>query len=309
MSIPSFQGIMRPALERLGDGQVHAFSDFVDAMSDHFNLTTDERSELISSGRQPRMTNRTAWTLTHLTKAGMVVRPSRGQLQITAQGIALLSAHKEDIDTRLLSKLSESYRAFRSGNSKSLSGGDSAGQSEKLDVAEEATPHELIETSYVRVQALLADELLERIRTMTPAFFERLVVEVLVAMGYGGSRQDAGRAVGGTGDGGIDGLINEDPLGLDVIYIQAKRWTDTVGRPTVQGFAGSLDGYRARKGVFITTSRFSDDALQYVRQIEKRIVLMDGQRLAQYMIEHGVGVSDVATYRVRKLDEDYFSGT
>ena len=168
------------------------------------------------------------------------------------------------------------------------------------------TPLETLETAYLDLRRQLADELLQTIRSASPAFFEKLVVDVLVAMGYGGSLKDAGEAIGRRGDDGIDGIIKEDRLGLDVVYIQAKRWAATVGRPDVQGFAGSLEGHRARKGVFITTSQFSKDAKEYVNRIEKRIVLIDGEQLAQLMIDSGVGVSDVEHYRVRTLDQDYF---
>jgi restriction system protein len=183
---------------------------------------------------------------------------------------------------------------------------DPAGPGEPSDQSEQATPLEMLEGSYLRLRRELADEILQTVHTATPAFFERLVVDVLVAMGYGGSLKDAGEAVGRSGDGGIDGIIKEDRLGLDVVYIQAKRWTGTVGRPDVQAFAGSLEGHRARKGVFITTSQFTKDANEYVNRIEKRIVLIDGEQLAQLMMDFGVGVADVGTYHVKKLDRDYF---
>ncbi len=168
------------------------------------------------------------------------------------------------------------------------------------------TPSELLESSYQGLRQALADELLERIEKASPRFFERLVVDLLVAMGYGGSRADAGQAVGRSGDDGIDGIIKEDRLGLDFVYVQAKRWDQAVSRPLVQAFAGSLEGQRARKGVFITTSRFTREAEEYVTRIEKRIVLVDGERLAQLMIDHGVGVADVASYHVKRVDLDYF---
>ncbi len=171
---------------------------------------------------------------------------------------------------------------------------------------ENQTPLEILENAYQRLRRELADELLQTVRSATPAFFEHLVVDLLVAMGYGGSLKDAGQALGRTGDDGIDGIIKEDRLGLDAVYIQAKRWTASVGRPEIQAFAGSLEGQRARKGVFITTSQFSKDADEYVKRIEKRIVLINGEQLAQLMIEHDVGVDLVNTYKVKKLDRDYF---
>jgi restriction system protein len=179
------------------------------------------------------------------------------------------------------------------------------------DVADEtddaaATPEDLVEKGYEQLRRTLASDLLEKVKSCSPRFFERLVVDLLVAMGYGGSRQDAGKAVGQARDGGIDGIIKEDKLGLDAVYIQAKRWEQPVGRPVVQGFSGSLDPHRARKGVFITTSRFTDDAREYVDKIEKKIVLIDGEELAQLMIDHGIGVTDMATYTLKRMDTDYF---
>lgn len=174
---------------------------------------------------------------------------------------------------------------------------------------EKGTPEEVLEASYQRLREELAEEILDRIMEATPSFFEKLVVELLLRMGYGGSRKDAGQAIGQGGDAGIDGIINEDRLGLDVIYVQAKKWdrNRTVGRPEVQAFAGSLEGQRARKGIFITTSQFSSDAREYVQRIEKKIVLINGELLADLMIEHGLGVTTVATYDVKKIDSDFFA--
>jgi restriction system protein len=169
------------------------------------------------------------------------------------------------------------------------------------------TPEETLESSYQNLRSKTAQDLLERVMACSPRFFEQLVVDLLVAMGYGGSRKDAGQAVGQSGDGGVDGIIKEDRLGLDVVHIQAKRWKDTVGRPTVQAFAGSLEGYRARKGVLITTSQFSQEAKSYVTNIEKKIVLIDGEQLTQLMLDYGIGVSEIATYTVKQIDLDYFA--
>jgi restriction system protein len=170
------------------------------------------------------------------------------------------------------------------------------------------TPEEILEASYQNLRNDLSQELIDRVMQCSPRFFEKLVVDLLVAMGYGGSRKDAGQAIGQTGDGGVDGIIKEDRLGLDIVFIQAKRWESTVGRPVVQAFAGSLEGFRARKGVLLTTSTFTKDARDYVERIEKKIVLIDGEQLAQLMIDYGIGVTEVATYSVKKADLDYFGG-
>ncbi len=176
----------------------------------------------------------------------------------------------------------------------------------ELDAAAGVSPEETLAASYTLLRNTLAAELLEAVRKATPAFFEKLVVDLLVAMGYGGSVEDAGSAVGGVGDDGVDGMIKEDKLGLDVVYIQAKRWSSTVGRPAVQAFAGSLEGHRARKGVLLTTADFSQEARDYVQRIEKKIVLIDGPKLAQLMIDYDVGVTKERTYVVKRIDRDYF---
>lgn len=225
----------------------------------------------------------------------------RGRFRITARGREVLQRKPSRIDMKFLEQFPE-YTAFAALSRTAPEAEPSAPE----PLAATETPEELLDESYQELRRRLADELLDRIKACDPQFFEKLVVDLLVTMGYGGSRKNAGQAVGQSGDEGIDGIIKEDRLGLDVVYIQAKRWTHTVGRPMVQAFAGSLEGQRARKGVLITTSDFSREARDYVRQIEKKIVLIDGGELAKLMMDHGVGVAEVATYTVQKLDLDYF---
>jgi len=235
-----------------------------------------------------------------LKKAGLIESPARGRVRITQAGRDALGRNPKQIDNEFLKQF-PSFVEFKSTNS----------SPEQLEAPDEtvsnATPEELLDASYSTLRSALADELIERVKSCSPEFFERLVVELLVAMGYGGSLADAGQAIGRSGDAGIDGIIKEDRLGLDVVCIQAKRWKATVGRPEVQAFAGSMEGYRSKKGVLITTSSFSKDAEEYVKHIERKIVLLDGTKLAQFMIDCGIGVSVANTYVVKRLDHDYFS--
>ncbi len=301
MPVPDFQSFMLPVLKIAGDGQDHYLSDVIELLALHFRLTEQEKKELLPSGRQSRLDNRVGWALTHMRKAGIFESTGRGKFRITARGLELLKTSPIGINMKTLLQYPEfvEFRKRQQDNNK---------QDEKeIEPEHEQTLEETLETSYQNLKRVLAQELLERIKKCSPRFFERLVVDLLVGMGYGGSRKDAGQAVGQSGDGGIDGIIKEDKLGLDVVYIQAKRWESTVGRPVVQAFAGSLEGQRARKGVLITTSQFSQDAKDYVTRIEKKIVLIDGEQLAQLMIEHGTGVTEIASYTIKKVDGDYFN--
>jgi restriction system protein len=298
MSVPDYQALMFPILRLAGDKQEHSLAEAIDRLGIEFKLTDGERRELLPSGRQSKFDNRVGWALTYLKKAGLLESTARGRFRITNRGVEVLSRSKpEDIRTKFLRQYPE-FVQFQAASRPEIGG------EEKEEL--EQTPEERLESSYQALRRELAGELLDRVRKCSPKFFEKLVVDLLVAMGYGGSRKDAGQAVGQTGDGGVDGIIKEDKLGLDVVYIQAKRWDATVGRPVVQAFAGSLEGMRAKKGVMITTSNFSKEAREYASVIEKRIVLIDGEELAQAMIDHGVGVNEVAVYAVRKLDLDYF---
>lgn len=301
MPIPDFQSAMLPVLRLAQDGKDHTLREAVEAIAVEFKATEEERNELLPSGRQRRLHNRVGWAKTYLQKAGLVAPNGRGRFRITSRGKEVLQRRPNRIDMKFLEQFPE-YNAFAALRHDAAEAEPSAPE---LPSTTE-TPEELLEESYQELRRRLADELLDRIKACDPQFFEKLVVDLLVTMGYGGSRKDAGLAVGQSGDEGIDGIIKEDRLGLDVVYIQAKRWNNTVGRPVVQAFAGSLEGQRARKGVLITTSDFSREARDYVRQIEKKIVLINGVELAKLMIDHGVGVTEVATYTVKKLDLDYF---
>lgn len=285
-------------LKITSDGKEHGFSEVAEALSLHFKLTSDDRKEMLSSGRQAKFENRVGWAQTYMKKAGLLESPGRGKVRITARGLKVLKEGHTDISAKFLRQFPEFMEFQKTSRQED-------GQDEK-DEGTEQTPEESLESSDQSLRRDLGQELLSRVKGCSPRFFEKLVVDLLVAMGYGGSRIDAGQAVGRSGDGGVDGIIKEDKLGLDAVYLQAKRWEGTVGRPTVQEFAGSLDGYRARKGVLITTSGFSKEAKDYVDKIEKKIVLIDGEQLVQLMIDHGVGVGEAATYTVKKVDLDYF---
>lgn len=298
MPIPDFQSLMRPLLTRLQDSQPHKFGDLVPLVARDLQLTNDELEVLLPSGRQGMFRNRLHWASFYMLKAGLLERPRKGWLRITARGTEALQS-AEPINSKSLQRFEE-FREFQKGSG----GGDGGGG--VTPPPEPRTPEELLEQGYAQHRDSLASELLVRVKNCSPAFFEQLVVDLLVTMGYGGSRKDAGRAVGRSGDGGIDGIIKEDRLGLDAVYVQAKRWEASVGRPVVQAFAGSLEGHRSRKGVLITTSDFSSEARDYVDRIEKRIVLIGGKDLADLMIEHGIGVTIVQNYTLKRLDSDYF---
>jgi len=301
MGVPDFQSIMLPLLRLASDGQEHLLRETIDALATKFQLTEADRKELLPSGRQATFNNRVGWARTYLTKARLIELPRRGHCRITSRGLEVLKANPPKINIAFLEQYPE-FIEFRSQDKKPSPSGTDELQTD------EQTPEESLESAYQKVRRGLATELLRTIKGCSPEFFERLVVDVLTKMGYGGSRKEASQAVGRSGDGGIDGIIKEDRLGLDIICIQARRWdtNNTVGRPEVQKFAGSLQGHRARKGIFITTSDFSKEALDFVSRIDSKVVLIDGQTLVQHMINHSVGVSTVASYEVKKIDSDYF---
>ncbi len=299
MSIPGFQTLMLPLLTLAADQREHSLSETTEALASQFDLSDDERKEPLASGSQPKFNNRIGWARTYLKKAGLLEYTGRGKFRITQRGVEVLEEEPSEMSIKFLDRFPE-FVEFRTPRKR---------PDEEEDEGEgELTPQELLESSYKTLRSQLAHELLDQVLARDPGFFEKLVVDLLVAMGYGGSRSDAGRAVGGSSDGGIDGIIKEDKLGLDAVYVQAKRWKDPVGRPVVQGFAGSLQGEKARKGVLITTSRFSPGARDFAERLDRRIVLIDGEELAELMIDHGVGVSEVETYVVRAIDLDYFEG-
>lgn len=299
MPIPDYQECMLPVLELLSDGQDHRLRDLTRLVADRFGLVESERAEMLPSGQQTVISNRVAWAKTYLKKAGLLANPTRGFVRITDEGRKVLTTKPSKIDNDFLRK----YDSFEEFVKKATEDDGEAAR----PVASE-TPEESIESSHRILQDALADELLDKIKSCSPQFFEHLVVDLLVAMGYGGSISDAGQAIGKSGDGGIDGIIKEDKLGLDVVCIQAKRWEKNVGRPEVQAFAGSMEGMRAKKGVLITTASFTNDAEEYVTRIERKIVLIGGKRLAQLMIEHDIGVATAHAYIVKKIDFDYFDG-
>lgn len=298
MSVPDFQTLMLPVMKISEDGQEHVLSDVVESLADQFKLSETDRREMLPSERQPRFHNRVNWAVTYLKKAGLVESRGRGRFRIAERGRDLLRNNPPKINMKLLEQFEE-FVEFRKFSREKEEPAAREGEAEQ-------TPEETLESSYQALRRNLASELLERAKKCSPRFFEKLVVDLLVRMGYGGSLTDAGQAVGQSGDGAIDGIIKEDKLGLDVAYIQAKRWENTVGRPVVQAFAGSLEGQRARKGVLITTSQFSPEAREYVGRIEKKIVLIDGAELAQLMIDHEAGVSDVISYSLKRVDADYY---
>lgn len=297
MPIPDFQSIMLPLLRLAGDNKPHSLRDAVDALAKQFLLSDAERSALLPSGRQPVFDNRVGWARTYMKKAGLLEAPRRAIFQVTARGLEVLKGDPSRIDIGFLEQFPE-FKSFRGRHEKE--------PGQPPAPPEDSTPEETLENAYERIRANLEAELLERVKGCSPRFFERLVVELLVKMDYGGALRDAGKAIGRSGDGGVDGIIKEDRLGLDVVYVQAKRWDTTVGRPELQKFAGALQGHRAKKGVFITTSDFSKDAIHYASQIESKIALIDGEQLARLMSDHGLGVSLVETYNIMRIDSDYF---
>lgn len=300
MAIPDYQTLMLPFLRLLEDGADHRATEAVDRLSDEFGLTEEERQQHLTSGPQLVMRNRVGWACTYLKKAGLIVSPDRGVFQITERGRSVLSSAPNRIDVKYLERFPE-FIAFRQ-----LRREHSEPRPTDSDAILETTPEEALDSDYQRLRVDLELEILEQVKSTSPAFFERLVVELLVSMGYGGSLRDAGQAVGRSGDGGIDGIIKEDRLGLDVIYVQAKKWDSTVGRPEIQKFAGALQGHRARKGVFLTTASFSSDAIDFASRIDSKVILIDGPTLAKYLIDHNVGVSLSQVYEVKKIDSDYF---
>lgn len=299
MAIPDYQSCMLPLLNFYGDSKDHTFREVVEALAKDFKLTDEERRELLPSGQQEIFDNRIGWARTYMKKAGLIEAPKRGINKITARGLDVLKQKPSRIDVNFLMQFDE-FKKFRAlKHQKVVEPSES--------IVNDNTPEESLEIAYQRIRDDLAAELLQRLKMCSPSFFERLVVEVIVKMGYGGTRQDAGKAIGKSGDGGIDGIIKEDRLGLDAIYIQAKRWENVVGRPEIQKFVGALSGHHAKKGLFITTSYFSSDAADYVSRIDAKVVLIDGETLAQLMIEHNVGVSTVNAYEIKKVDSDYFA--
>ena len=304
--IPDFESIMLPLLKLAADKQEHHIREAIEKLASQFNISDDEKKELLPSGQLAVFDNRVGWARTYLKKAGLLETPRRGFLKITERGLKVIESSPSEINVSFLSQFPEfvEFRTIR--YAKAEEGANETGTTSTHLLDEKRTPEEYIGIGYNLLQKDLASDLLERIKQCSPDFFEKLVVELLVKMGYGGSIQDAGKAIGRSGDEGIDGIIKEDKLGLDIIYIQAKKWDSSVSRPEIQKFAGALQGQRARKGIFITTSSFSRDAIEYVSKIDNKIILIDGEQLSKLMIDHDVGVSKVSSFDIKKIDSDYF---
>jgi restriction system protein len=298
MPIPDYQATMLPFMQLAGDKAEHSLREAIETLANGFKLTEQERQELLPSGQQEIFTNRVGWARTYLKKAGLIETTRRGFFKITERGLDVLKQKPAQINSKFLRQFEE-FRTFQARREPNENIAD--------EIEQPRTPQEALEQAYQSLRAELAAEILSQIKQSPPSLFERLVVELVVKMGYGGSRKDAGQAIGKSGDEGIDGIIKEDRLGLDIIYLQAKRWEATVGRPEIQKFAGALQGQRARKGIFITTSDFSRDAEEYAAKIESKIILIDGEQLAQLLIDHNIGVTPVSNFEIKKIDSDYFT--
>lgn len=303
MAIPTYKDCMLPFLTLLKNGQEWPIRELSEVLATHFDLSPIERAELLPSGQTPIFVNRVGWARTYLKKAALIESPRRGVFKITPRGLDVLNEGVQALDAKYLARFPE-FQEFQRASQPQSSAESTPLVANSSEA--EATPEEAIESAYQGLRQQLAQELLAKILMCSPTFFEYLVVELLVKMGYGGSRKDAGERIGQSGDGGIDGIIKEDRLGLDTIFIQAKRWQGSVGRPEIQKFVGALQGQRARKGVFITTSSYTADATAYVGQIDTKVVLIDGEKLASLMIDFDVGVSAASTYTVKRIDSDYF---
>lgn len=301
MSVPQFHKFMLPVLKVLGDNETYSIADIKSRVKALMSLSDEDLKELLPSGRKTRFEDRVEWAKTYLKKAGLVELPERGKVCITELGKKTLGENLSDISIPYLAQF-EGFNEFRMGVP-----GDVKISTENSDSEPHATPEESLEFGYQEIRNKLGDEILNTVKSCSPNFFEHLVVDLLVKMGYGGNLKDAGSVIGQSGDGGIDGIIKEDKLGLDVIYVQAKRWDSTVGRPVVQAFVGALHGRRAKKGIMITTGSFSADARAYVKNIDSNIVLIDGRELTELMIDNNLGVSTITTYEIKRVDSDYFT--
>lgn len=301
--IPKYEEIMLPLLKYLSDGKEHGLSETHNALAEQFKLTDNELRELLPSGRQPVFRNRVGWARTYLKKAGLLTSSKRVHFKISQKGLSLLKEQPTEITSKFLTRYDDfvglqSIKKDKKDNGHLL-------QTQLVNNADQ-TPEESLEYAYQKLHSELSKELLDIVKTCSPEFFERLVIDLLITMGYGGSRKEAGQAMGKSGDGGIDGIINEDKLGLDVIYLQAKRWDNDVPVKEIRDFTGALASKKAKKGIFITTSSFPNSVYEFVGQVEYKIILIDGERLANLMIEHGIGLSTVNAYHVKTIDSDYF---
>jgi len=299
LAIPGFQDFMLPLLKLAADEKEHSIRDAIDSMAAVFNISDEEKQEWLPSGSARVLDNRVGWASTYLKKAGLLESPRRSYFRITPLGLKVLKTNPDRIDIKFLEQF-PGFLEFRAGSTKDKNDGAISPQDSSQ------TPEEILEEKYQQIRDSLAMELLAKVKSCPPSFFEELVIDLLLKMGYGGSRKDAGQAIGKSGDGGIDGIIKEDRLGLDIIYVQAKRWEDAVGSQEIQKFAGALHGQGARKGVFITTSDFTKPAIEYANKIESKVVLINSRQLANLMIDFNVGVSDYKSFHIKKIDSDYF---
>jgi len=299
--IPDYQSLMLPLLRLVSDRQEYKYRDIIEKLATEFKVTDEERKELLASGNQAIFDNRVGWAKTYLKKAGLLDSPKRATFVITDLGLETLKKNPDRIDAKYLRQFPAFLEFQHAGHT------DNEEETITLEPAEQ-TPEENLDKAYQRIRKSLASELLNKVVELSPTFFERLVVELLVKMGYGGSIKDAGKAIGKSGDEGIDGTIKEDKLGLDIIYIQAKWWKrgNVVGRPELHKFVGALAGQGAKKGIFITTSSFTKEASDYTPKNETKIVLIDGEQLAQLMIDYNLGCTTQQIYELKKIDSDYF---
>ncbi len=302
MPISDYQALMLPVLRVVEDHREHPVSEIRQRIADHLGLTEGELSERLASDTTTVFMNRVGWAVQYLKSAGAIQSVRRGVYVITERGLSLLKPPPAEITVKMLRQFPE-FLEFQ-GKGTETEGSAAAILVEHPDT--KVTPEEALENSYQQLRDVLADDLVETIKNGTPAAFEQIVVDLLVAMGYGGSVEDAGKVVGKSGDGGIDGIIKQDKLGLDAIYVQAKRWKDVVGSPEIMKFSGGLTKRHANRGVFITTSKFTKDALEFVEALPQKIVLIDGRQLASLMIDHNVGVSVTKSYTLKRIDQDYF---
>lgn len=305
MAIPPYETFMLPVLRSLAGSEPRRRAEIVLAAADAKDISEEDRQLLVPSGGTTIVQSRAGWALSYLKQADLVRTVSRGVYRITDRGLSVLARNLPHIDNSVLEEFEE-FRAFKARSQSSDDEAEAESIAPTRGRRDEGSPEETLEAAYKTFRADLVTQLLDMLRTVEPTRFEKIVVDVLQAMGYGGGRVGAARAIGRSGDGGIDGVIEEDRLGLDTVYVQAKRWESNIGRPIVQGFAGALQGQRARKGVMITTSDYTNDARAYVASLSTRIVLINGERLAEMMIDHNVGVSTEQTYAIKKLDSDYF---
>lgn len=306
MAIPDFQSFFYPFLKMSSDSKEHSLAEVRDFMTEYFSLSDEDKSEKVPSGTQTKFDNRIYWTKSYFAKAKLIDLTKRAHFIITERGLKFLDQFQENITINDLKQIDE-FKEFSQGTNND-SDSTKIKTQEDTSVPDDKTPLEKLEESFQYIQRELAIELLDKIKSNTWQFFEDLVIDLMVKMGYGGSRNQAGQSVKRTNDEGIGGIINEDKLGLDVIYLQAKKWTKDggIGRPEIQKFVGALHGQRARKGVFITTSHFTNTAYEYVKRIDPKVILIDGEKFAYLMIEHNIGTSIIESYDIKKIDLDYF---